>query len=190
MFSRKISSAIGLITVISVFIIVVIVNDNNSQEELADSVALSSQRGIASSPVVSQNLNDSFWKKRIAMQISETSGLPSAKLARQPNPIENLVFGELKGYYLMKLDGEKVNGLLLNTQNMSEDVPQYFGEELSFLEKNRQLWSIDFHDLAIKKRESHSSVISLLDGLKKEIGMAEFSWDSMGHMTSLKIEKK
>lgn len=194
MLSKKINSALGLVTVMGVFLVVILINGNGNQKLEEGSAQLSSQRGIASAMVVNQNFNDSQWKKRIAMQIAETNHLPSAKTARPPNPVENLIFGELKGFYLMKLDGDKVHSMILNAQMNNQDkedeIPKYFGEEMSFLKKNRSLWTVDFQAVELKKRETDHSVVSLIDGYRNEVGTAEFSWDSMGHMTALKIEKK
>lgn len=190
MLSKKMGSTLGLSSLVAVFLVVLIVNENGSKYDDEEKEDLSSHRGLASASVKSNIVSESLWKKRLATQIAEFSNFPSAKSARQPNPIEKLVFGDLKGYYLMKLDGDKVKGMYLNSQNMGDDIPKYLGEEISFLKRNRDLWAVNFEEVSLKQREGFKSVVSLFDASQNEIGMAEFVWDTLGHITSLKIEKK
>lgn len=190
MLPKKMKSVIGLGSLVSVFLIVLLVNENSSKQNDIHSLELSSHRGIASASLSSKTVSESIWKRRLASQISEFSDLPSAKLARQPNALETLMFGELKGYYLLKLEGNKVGGMLLSTQNVSEDIPEYFGSEHSFLKKNRDLWIVSFDEIALKERDSSKSIFSLFDSKKNEIGLAEFAWDPSGHMTAFKLVRK
>lgn len=194
MIPGKVNSVFGLGTLIGVFLIVILINVNDEQKLEVNSATMSSQRGIASAMVTNQNFSDTLWKKKIATQLGETNHLPSAKVARSPYPMENLVFGDLKGFYLMKLEGDRVRSVMLNTQNSGlekfDDIPKYKGDELSFLNKNKSLWVLDFKDIVLKNREKDRSVVALFDGNKNEIGTAEFIWNDQGQLTNLKFEEK
>lgn len=188
---KKIKSAGGLFSLGIVFIIVLISNQKNSSvmEELP--YVADSGRGIASAKMSETNEYYSQWKKKVATQLAELSEVPSGKISRKPSPLEQLVFGELKGFYMFQMDGNKVKGMQLNEKYQSQDIPHYFGNESVFLNAHRDLWWVSYKSLSKEKSTQElQSVVSLLDSSHQVVGEAIFSWSGDGGLTSLKIEKK
>lgn len=185
--SPKIRSLVGLGALVFIFVAVFFVNDNTVNElELSSKLEL---RGVASVHPLDEAARDTSWQKKLATQIAGLPLVPNGKLARLPSPMEALLFGELKGYYLMSLKQEKVSEMLLRNSGVS-DAPKYFGEELSFLQKNRDLWWLNFSQVKLKERGPQKSVVDLLDSSHHIVGEALFSWDPQGRMLSLKVEKR
>lgn len=186
--SNKIRSAFGISGIVFVFIAVTFVNQK-TVNQVDQSSIVADGRNVASVASMQNNvLHDSAWKKNLASRLAEMSKVPGGKIARQASAIENFVFGELKGYYLMELRGEKVSEMFLK-QKEAADAPRYLGEEFSFLENNKQFWWINFSNLELKERTSEKSVIKLLDSGRKVVGEASFSWDSSGRLLSLKLDQ-
>lgn len=192
---NKFRSVVGLSGLVFVFIAVTFVNQKTVDESgFMEQSSMKSGRGVAS---VNQNFSssdsfynssDSTWKKTLATHIADLPTLPEGKAARPASALEAFVFGELKGYYLMELKGEKVSEMFLK-QKEADDAPKYKGDEISFLRKNREFWWLGFSDLEIKEQSSDKSIIHLLDSSKKVVGRASFAWDSSGHLVSLKIDQ-
>lgn len=185
--TTKIRSALSLISIVFIFVTVFFVNEKTVIE--IEKSSQSRNREIASAYTLNRFEQDLSWQKKLASRISESSDVPEGKSARAPNSIEKFLFGELKGYYLMGLEDEKIREMILK-QKEAEDAPRYLGTEISFLEKNKNMWWIDFSDSEFRLRTRSKSVVSLLDSSKKIVGEASFSWDSSGRLLSLKIEKQ
>lgn len=187
---KRLQSITGLCSIVAILLLVLITNQSDKLTPSMDNVGPESTRGIASTQSVESNEFYSQWKKKIAEQIADTSDIPSGKLSRQPNPLEKLVFGDLKGYYLLQMEGIKIKEMRLERNYKSDEIPQYLGEEFSFLNAHKNLWWLSYSSLEVKERKDKESIISFLDSTNKIIGEAYFSWDVAGRMTSLKIEKK
>jgi len=188
---KKIKSAGGLITLVAIFLAVLIINQKDVSviDELP--YVADNGRGIASAKVSETNEYYSQWKKKVVTQLAELSEIPSGKISRQPSPLEQLVFGELKGFYMFQMDGSKVKELHLNEKYQSQDIPHYFGNEAAFLNAHSELWWLNFKSLSKEKgTQGLQSVVSLLDSSHHVVGEAIFSWNEDGGLTSLKIEKK
>ena len=186
--SSRVRSAIGLSGLVFVFIAVTFVNQQpmNDLQQLEMSSQLEGRK-VAS--VNSLNFEaEAAWKKNLATQIAQMSDVPKGKAARPASALEKFVFGELKGYYLMHLHQEKVREMSLNQRDAS-DAPRYLGQELRFLQTNRDFWWLDFSELEVKEQNSNRSVVALLDATHKVVGEADFAWDSEGRLLSLKINK-
>jgi hypothetical protein len=183
----KLRSALALGGIISVFIAVFLVNERAVNEmDMSSSV---DRRGIASTHPTGTFDRDNSWQKKLATQIAGMNEMPAGKSARRPNAIEKFLFGELKGYYLMELKNQKVHEMLLK-QREADDLPRYVGEELNFLQKNRELWWIGFSSLEVKERNNERSVVRMLDSAQRVVGEAAFTWDVAGRLLSLKLEKQ
>lgn len=187
---KKLQSLTGLCSIVAIFLLVLITNQSHKLSSPLDNTSAESTREIASTLPVESNEFYSQWKKKVAEQIADTSDIPSGKISRQPNPLEKLVFGDLKGYYLLQMEGIKIKEMRLEQNYKSEEIPQYLGEEFSFLNSHKNLWWVNYSSLEVKERKDKESIISLLDSSNKVIGEAYFSWDVAGRMTSFKIEKK
>lgn len=188
---KRLQSITGLSSIVAIFLLVLITNQSHKLPSSSlDQASTESLRGIASTQPIESNEFYSQWKKKIAEQIADTSDIPSGKMSRQPNPLEQLVFGELKGYYLLQMEGMKIKEMRLEQNYKVDEIPQSLGEEFSFLNSHKNLWWLNYDSLRIKERKKSESVISLLDSSNKIVGEASFSWDVAGRMTSLKIEKK
>lgn len=185
----KIRSALGLTGLLFVFMAVFFANEKTISEMDQSSlgVAPGSVSGVNRDPDSVPSV-DNAWQKKLATHLAEMRDVPSGKSARHPNAIEQFLFGELKGYYLMELKDNKVREMMLR-QKEAEDVPHYLGEELVFLEKNKEMWWIGFDSLSVKERNLGKSTVNLLDKSHQVIGEASFAWDSEGRLLSLKIEK-
>ncbi|MEY4615977.1 MAG: hypothetical protein RJB66_937 [Pseudomonadota bacterium] len=179
----KIKSLFGISGLVFVFIAVTFVNQNKVNQ-IDEASTVSQERGLASISV-SEDLS---WKKNLSSRLAEMAQVPAGKAARQASAIENFAFGELKGSYLMGIQGEKVSEMLLKQKEV-KDAPQFVGEEIAFLEKNKSLWWVGFERLEVKERTQEKSVIELMDASKTVVGEASFSWDTEGHLLSLKINK-
>lgn len=187
---KRLRSLAGVSSMVAIFLLVFITNQSHKISFSLEQASSVAPRGIASTQTVESNEFYSQWKKKIAEQIAETSEIPSGKMSRQPNPLEKLVFGELKGYYLLHMEGMKIKEMLLEQKYKTDEIPQYFGSELSFLNSHKNLWWLNYHSLIMKEKKKGESIISLLDSSNKIVGEASFLWDDAGRMTSLKIEKK
>lgn len=187
---KKLQSITGLCSIIAIFLLVLVTNQGQKISPPLVNADTESTRSLASTQPVESNEFYSQWKKKVAEQIADTSDIPSGKISRQPNPLEKLVFGDLKGYYLLQLEGIKIKEMRLEQNYKSDEIPQYLGEEFTFLNAHKNLWWVSFSSLQVKERKDKESIISLLDSSHKVIGEAYFSWDVAGRMTSFKIEKK
>ncbi len=185
----KIRSVLGLGGLLFVFVAVFFVNEKTVSELDQSSMASINltESGVNRDPD-SIPTTDNAWQKKLASHLAHMQAVPSGKSARQPNAIEKFLFGELKGYYLMEMKNDRVREMILK-QKEAEDVPHYLGEELVFLEKNKEMWWVGFESLAVKERNKDKSVVNLLDKSQQVIGAASFAWDGSGRMLSLKIEK-
>lgn len=181
--ANKVRSIFGLSGLVLVFVAVTFANQNKV-DQMEEASFASQERGIASISIQ----QDLSWKKNLSTRLSEMSQVPSGKAARPANSIENFAFGQLKGHYLMGLQGEKVSEMILKQSEVS-DAARMHGEEVSFLEKNKEVWWVDFENLELKERSQEKSVIKLMDSAKSVIGEASFSWDTDGRLLSLKIDK-
>jgi len=189
---KRIQSIGGISTIVVIFLLVLFTNQSNKLAPESTLVKSDSTRDIASTKMGISESNEFYsqWKKKIASQIAETSDIPSGKISRQPSPLESLVFGDLKGYYLLHMEGVKIKEMRLDQKFKPEEIPRYLGEEFTFLNSHKDLWWVSYNSLSVKERKKQESIVSLLDSSSKIIGEAYFTWDAAGRMTSLKIEKK
>lgn len=188
--SSKFRSMTGIAGLFFVFMAVFFVNQKTTSDLAEGQFNMSS----INDPQLHRNIAnfggiDLSWQKKLASRLAELNDVPAGKSARHPSAIENFLFGELKGYYLMELKGNKVREMTLK-QKDAEDLPHYLGEELSFLEKNRTLWWVGFNQTSLKLKTKDKSIVSLLDENQKIVGEASFVWDEAGRMISLKLEKQ
>jgi hypothetical protein len=175
-------SALGL-----VLLTVFLVNDPSSVNQLDQSSQVG-QREIASAHPAGTFQRDLSWQKNLASRIAELNEIPEGRSARPPSSIENFLFGELKGYYLMELKDDRIHEMVLN-QKEAQDFPEFLGSEISLLERNKELWWLSFEKTNLKSRSTMNSVVQLLDQDQKVIGEAAFAWDADGRLMNLKIEK-
>ena len=184
--SHQVRSVFGVGALLMIFVAVTFVNQKGVNQ--LESSSLEDSRELASVAPMGVSIEDAAWKKQLAQSIASIPEVPSGKMARAASPFENFVFGELKGYYMMELQGDKVSEIFLKNKD-AVDAPRYLGSEVSFLQKNKQMWWIGFSGLEVKETTPEKSVVTLLDSSKKAVGQADFSWDSSGRMVSLKLEK-
>lgn len=182
--NKKVQSLFGLLSLVFVFIVVMTVNAPDRTHDKDQVPSRNSEvRGPDSVPPP-----EALWQKQLAAQISEIERIPSGKSARAPNAIEKFLFGELKGYYLMELRGERVQEMTLRDNEVA-DAPQFLGSELKFLEKYKDMWWLDFHQMFIENQSSTSTEVSLRDQANHVVGRALFTWGQHGRLLSLRIDQ-
>lgn len=125
-------------------------------------------RGLASIDSRSSTFADRAYEQGIAHSLNSIM-IEETSLGKTPTPIDQFIYGELKGYYQVESVDGKISSIEFNTGYLG-NKPIAVSKIKDFLEKNRTYFTKEFQQVHLVDQKEDQQKFDLLDGQNQVVG--------------------
>lgn len=143
------------------------------------------QRNVAS--VDGRNIfkSDAAYEKGIISSLNKMV-LEEGSVGQTPSPMDQFLYGELKGYYQVESIQGKINSLKFNTGYLGYK-PVVITKVDNFLEKNKNYFAKNYESVQLHEQKNDNLVYNLLNQKNEVVGTVTVTMDQSGALNSIQF---